>query len=369
MSIKINSTRVIQLFAGTCLLMMVACSTDKKKETKANIDTAIAVSVATPSSGQQQSLDVSGQIEAAKSANISTRVMGYITKLNVKIGDHVDKGQLLATISNDDILAKRAQADAMIAQAEVALKNAKKDYDRFTSLYKEQSASAKELDNVTLQYSAARSGLETAKQMRNEANAMLSYTTLTAPFSGIVTQKTADAGSMATPGMPILTIEQRGSYQISASVPENLISQIQPDATAMITISAINKTLKGTITQINQSSQFTGGQYIIKISIPENEKAGLYAGMYANVSIPVKQAFAAKTRGDEVMVPLSSIENKDELTGLYTVGNNNTALLRWVRLGKVYGDKVEVLSGLAMNEQFIVSADGKLFNGAAVKIK
>lgn len=369
MSITITPNRIIQLFAGVCVLVITACSSNEKKENKAGADTAIVVTVATPSSDQQQSLNISGQIEAGQSANISTRVMGYITKMNVKVGDHVGKGQLLAAISNDDILAKRAQADAMIAEATAALKNAQKDYDRFTSLYQQQSASAKELDNVTLQYSSAKSRLEEAKQMRNEVNATLNYTSLTAPFSGIVTQKTADAGSMANPGMPLLTIEQSGSYQVSASVPENSINQIQQGATAVVTISAINKTIKGTIGQINQSSQFTGGQYIIKVSIPDNEKNGLYAGMYANVAIPVKQVVKNKAGDDQVMVPLSCIEHKDQLTGLYTIGNNNTALLRWVRLGKTEGNQVEVLSGLAPDEQFILSADGRLFNGVSVKIK
>ena len=81
--------------------------------------------------------------------------MGIITTLKVKVGDHVSKGQVLATISNQDILAKRAQADAIIMQAQATLTSAQKDYDRFTILYKQQSATAKELDNVTLQYNSA----------------------------------------------------------------------------------------------------------------------------------------------------------------------------------------------------------------------
>ncbi len=368
MSITNTFIRTIKIFAGIGLLAISACSSNVKQENQAAMDTAIAVTIAIPSSGQQEGLNVSGQIESAQSANISTRVMGYITKLNVKVGDRVSKGQLLATISNDDILAKRAQADAMISEAEVAAKNAQKDYDRFSVLYKQQSASAKELDNVTQQYSSAKSRLEQAKQMRNEINATLSYTNLTAPFAGTVTQKLMDAGSMANPGMTILTIEQSGSYQVSASVPETMISQVHEGANPIITLNAINKVIKGNITQVNQSSQFSGGQYLIKISIPDGEKQGLFAGMYANVSIPVKQTTANKTGEDQVMVPINAIEHKDQLTGIYTVGNNNTALLRWVRLGKVEGGQVEVLSGLAPHEQFIVSADGRLFNGAAVKI-
>jgi len=366
----IYSKMTTRFFIGIGILLFTACSSKEKKETPAvNTGTAIVVTVATPSAMEQDDLNISGQIESIQTANISTRVMGFITKLNVKVGDHVSKGQLLATISNDDILAKRAQTDAMINEAEAALKSAEKDQERFSNLYKQQSASAKELDNVTLQYNSAKSRVEAAKQMRNEVNAMLSYTNLTAPFSGIVTQKLVDAGSMANPGMPILTIEQSGVFQVSASVPENNINEIHQGMEVTINIKAINKTIKGTVTQINQSSQFTGGQYIVKISIPENKKSDLYAGMYANVFIPIKRSATIKTNGDAVVVPVSCIENKDQLTGLYTVGSNNTALLRWVRLGKTYGDKVEVLSGLENNEQFIVSADGKLFNGAVIKIK
>ncbi|HTI58720.1 efflux RND transporter periplasmic adaptor subunit [Mucilaginibacter sp.] len=360
---------IITLIAGAGALVLGSCSSNKNESATLNNGPAIVVTVSTPSSGEQDNINVSGQIEASQSAGISTRVMGYITKLNVKVGDHVNKGQLLATISNDDILAKRAQADAMIAQAEAAYSNAKKDYERFSTLYKQQSASAKELENVTLQYTAAKSGLETAKQMRNEANAALNYTNLTAPFDGIVTQKAADAGNMASPGMPILTIERAGSYQVRASVPESSIGQIKQGKTATVFVKAIGKTISGKITEVSQSSQFSGGQYLIRVSIPDSEKAGLYGGMYADVSIPVKSSAKDKTTGDEVMVPLGCIEKKDDLTGLYTISENNTALLRWVRLGKVYGNKVEVLSGLAKDEKFIESAESKLFNGEPVKIK
>lgn len=365
----VSTKKTLQVFAGIGLLFLAACSSKDKKDPVANADTAIVVTVSTPSGDVQQGINVSGQIEASQTANISTRVMGYITMLKVKVGDHVNKGQLLATISNQDMLAKRGQTDAMIAEAQAAVSSAQKDYDRFTALYKQQSATAKELDNVTLQYNAARARMEGARQMRNEVNAQLGYTSLTAPFSGIVTQKLADAGSMASPGMPILTIEQSGSYQVSAAVPENSINQIKQGTEAIVTIKALDKTIKGTVTQINQSSQYTGGQYIIKVSIPDNEKKGLYAGMYANVAIEVKEVAAVKTAGNSVMVPVSSIEHKDQLTGLYTISSNNTALLRWVRLGKTYGNQVEVLSGLEKNETFVLTADGKLYNGVPVSIK
>lgn len=369
MSININLKKITLMGISIGVLILSACSSSQKKENNTIADSAILVSVASPSSDRTDDLMISGQVESAQSANISTRIMGYISKLDVNVGDHVNKGQLLATISNQDLLAKRAQADAMIAEAEAGFKSAQKDYQRYNNLYKEQSATPKELDNITLLLSSAKSRLEAAKQMRNEINASLGYTRLTAPFAGIVTQKLTDAGSMTSPGMPILTIEQNGSYQITAAVPELAISQVSRGSEAIITIAALNRTFRGKVIRISQSSQFTGGQYQIKVQIPDKEKKGLFSGMYANITIPLKKKTERSTVYNRIMVPLSAIEYKNQLTGLYTIGNHNRALLRWVRLGKTEGEQVEVLSGLAHNEQFILSADGKLFNGAIVKIK
>lgn len=364
-----TNVKKIGLVIGAGILVLGACTSKNQQNDNAAGGPAIAVTVASPFAAGDGGIDASGQVQSSQTANISTRVMGYITKMNVNIGDHVHKGQVLGTISNDDILAKRAQADAAITQAEIAAKNTQKDYDRFQVLYKQQSASAKEVDNVTMQYASAKSALETARQMRNEINAMLSYTALTAPFDGVVTQRTADAGSMASPGMPLFTVERAGSFQVVASVPENSISQLKQGQKAVISINAINKTINGSIVEINTSSQATGGQFVVKINIPEYEKAGLYSGMYANVSIPITAQPSTHEGINTILIPISAVEQRDELTGLYTVSANNTALLRWVRLGKAHGDKVEVLSGLGKDERYIVSADGKLYNGEPVTIK
>lgn len=343
------------------------CSADPQKDTGKSLP-PVMVTVASPAGRGENTLQLSGQVEASQSAAISTRVMGYITMLKVNTGDQVQKGQLLAVISSEDILAKRAQAEARIAEAETGFNNAQKDLDRFTELYRQQSASVKEMDNVRMQYSSAKAGLDAARQMRNEISALLAYTRLTAPFAGTVTRKNADAGSMATPGMPILVIEQKSALQVSAAVPETEISQVRTGQKARVSIRSAGKTFTGAIAQLNPSSQFTGSQYTIKISIPENEKKDLYAGMYADIALPL---LYRETTGNPagILVPAASIQHTNQLTGLYTIGSNNTALLRWVRLGKTYGDQVEVLSGLSAGETFITSAEGRLYNGAPVAIR
>lgn len=343
-----------------------ACKTDtiKKKEID---EKPIAVTLSTVAAGTQREILASGIVEAIQTANISTRVMGRITNIYVKTGDKVNKGQLLARVSDEDLRAKRAQTDAMIAEAEGALVSAQKDYDRFNNLYSEQSATAKELDNATLQFSSAKARVAAARQMRTEINANLSYSSLIAPFTGVVTQKLAEAGDLANPGMSLLTVEQNGILQVSASIAESDIGRVHVGDLVKVRIKSNAITFKGKVIQVNPSSQFTGGQYIIKISIPDTEKNDIYAGMYASVSIPVTES--VQSNEETILVPTSAIVDRNELKGIYTVSVDNRAMLRWIRLGKIFGDKVEVISGLAIDEMIVNSSESRLYNGAQVIIK
>ncbi len=363
----IRSAVTAILLAGSAILS--GCSGNSTGIKQETTDSPLVVQTAIPASSNfSDGIHASGQVEAIQSANIATRVMGYITKIYVNIGDRVSQGQLLFSINSSDLLAKRAQAEAMIAQADAQLQSSEKDFNRFTALYGQQSASAKELDNATLQYHSAQANAEAARQMLKQVTAELAYTNVKAPFGGVVTQKMLDAGSLATPGTPVLTLEQNKGLQVSASVDESQISNLKEGADALLTIRSAGKSFAGKVTQISQSSQGSGGQYLIKISIPDTQQQNVYAGMYVTVTIPQtdKTPLPADLGEQPVLVPVSSIIRRDQLTGLYTLGSNHTALLRWVRLGKTYGDQVEVLSGLGKAEAFIVQASGRLYNGAPV---
>jgi RND family efflux transporter MFP subunit len=350
------------------LLLVTGCSSHKKEKDK-QAEPSISVTIAKPEIHAINGITASGTIGAERTAQISTRVMGYITKIHVKVGDRVQKGQLLVTVSDQDIRAKKAQVEANVKSAEAALKVAEKDHDRFTTLFQQESASAKELENVNLQYDAARSTAEAARQTLNEVNAMLAYTQIVSPFSGTVTRQIADEGSMANPGMPILTVEQDGQLEVLASISESEISQASLGAPAEVTVKSVNRTFKGEVIEISRSSQFSGGQYLVKISIPEQVKGGLFAGMYTTVFIPTAGVDKTVENISSVWVPEKSLIRHEQLTGLYTVSENNTAALRWVRTGKTDGARVEIVAGLAGNEPFIVAAESKLYNGAPVQIK
>jgi RND family efflux transporter MFP subunit len=355
------------------LLLLAECSDGPLPEAGANKGSAVAVTISKPSAAKADGVSASGQVEALQTAAISTRVMGTITRIYVKVGDKVNKGQLLATIGNEDLAAKRGQVDAQIAGAKADVVNARKDLDRFTTLFSRQSATASELDNATLRYNAAKSRFDAAQEMRKEIEASMAYTRLSAPFPGVVTQKLADEGSLAGPGMPLLMVEQNNVLQVSASVAESDITRIKPGDKAALEIKSTGSKASGFITQVSASSAATGGQYLVKISLPADAQKSLYAGMYVNVFISGSAPAAgekgqASAPGNEaILVPVSALVQNDQLTGLYTVSSAHTALLRWVRTGKTVGDQIEILSGLGPDEPFIAGAAGKLYNGAPVK--
>lgn len=342
--------------------VLFSCSS---KDNKDKVSDPVLVSVYSPSQMDDESFSLSGEIVAKQTANISTRMMGYINKIYVKPGDRVSQGQLLVSISNEDILAKKSQVQAMINEAEAATKNAQRDYERFKTLHQQNSVSDKELENVSLQNTSMQSKLEMARQQMNEVDAMLAYTNIRAPFSGVITQKMADEGSMANPGMPILVMEQNSELQVVASVPENYIGNVKVGDVTQITFKSIATTVEGKIIELSPSAYRSGGQYAMKIAIDTKENKNIHAGMYVNIRIP---NISGQSKTNKVMLYSSSIVFRDQLTGVYVVNDENEASLRWIRLGNTLGNQVEVLSGLKGDEKIILDAKGKLYNGVKVSV-
>jgi len=348
------------------LIVLVSCN--KEKKDAVTTEPAIAVKVSGISANNSSPfITASGKIEAENSANLSTRMMGYVTKVHVKVGQKVGAGQLLVSINNTDLQAKKAQVDASILQATAGYNNAKKDYDRFVNLFKQQSASQKELDDITARYEMAKAGLEGVKQMRNEVMAQFSYSNITAPFSGTVTNTFVKEGDMANPGMPLVSVEGASRLQVTAMVSENDIASIKKGMPVTVLVKSSNANLTGKVSEVSLSATNTGGQYLVKVNLDKTDSSVL-SGMFVNVQFPIENKKPA-AQNDSVLIPQSALVKQGQLTGIYTIGTGNVAILRWLRIGKNFGNQVEVLSGLSSNEQYIVSADGKLYNGALVSIQ
>jgi RND family efflux transporter MFP subunit len=354
----------LNIIAIATLLFITSCGNDSPKLND-NRET-VSVTVNTPISQEGSFLTASGKIEAVQNANLSTRMMGFVNNTYVKVGQKVTKGQLLVSINSADINAQKAQTNASITEATAAYKNAEKDYNRFKALFTDNSASQKEMDDMTANYEMAKARLEAANQMKNQVNAQLSYSNITAPFSGVITGKFINKGDMANPGMPLISMETPGKFQVMAMVPESEITKIKTGSNANVVIKSSNQMVTGVVSEVSSSAKNTGGQYLVKVILNSTD-AKLLSGMFTSVQFPLEKNTKAEL--GKILIPEKALVKQGQLMGIYTIGNENTALLRWLRIGKKFGENVEVLSGLNVDEQYIATSNGKLFNGAKVSIK
>ena len=359
MKTQINTIAFILAF-----VLLGSCS-DKATETKAENVTPILVTVATVTAQEGQgAITASGKVEAVQSANISTRIMGHVEAIAVTMGQKVAKGQLLAKVGNADVTAKLAQVEAQVAVAAAGFANAEKDYERYQALVASNSASKKEWDDISTQYQMAKAQLAAAKEMKNGVNAQFAYANLRAPFAGVITNKFIKAGDIAQPGRPLFEIEAPGAFQVLVSVPESQINHFDKSKEVTLSVKSLGTSLKGKVMAVSTSAKNTGGQYLVKVSI-EDPVEGLKSGMFVNAHFKSTQAVSE----NKVYVPAEAIITKGQLSGLYVIGSDNSALLRWLRVGKEINGQVEVLSGLATDESYVVIAEGKLYNGVKVSIQ
>jgi RND family efflux transporter MFP subunit len=346
------------------LLTIVSCKESVKENTTIK-EEVIQVKVDTIKPNATPSFTAtSGKIVAVNSANISTRIMGYVKKVHVKTGDKVVKGQLLIEVNDSDLQAKKQQVKSRIIQANTTFINSKKDYQRYQQLFKENSASQKELDNITSQFEISKANVSAAKEMFNEVESQIKYFKITAPFNGVVVNKFIEEGNMTTPGVVLISIEDVSKTKVETMVTENQITTIKKGAEVIVSVGAIDEVFKGKVAEISTSSINTGGQFLVTVLLNKSNSKVL-SGMFSTVR------FYANKKGiqNTVMIPEKAIIKRGQLSGIYTISNSNTAILRWLRLGKKQGKNIEVLSGLTQGETYITSSEGKLFNGAKVSIQ
>jgi RND family efflux transporter MFP subunit len=346
------------------LILISSCENNQKK--LATTPT-VQVTLNTPILRNGNFITASGKVETVQNANLSTRIMGFVDQVYVKVGQKVSKGQLLLSINSTDITAKKAQVNASITEATAAFNNAKKDFDRYTALYKAKSVSPKEMDDITTNYKMAKARLDAAIQMKNQINSQLSYANITAPFSGVITGKYINKGDMANPGIPLISLETPEKYQVITLIPESDITAITPKEKVKVLIKSTKEVINGTVTEISTSATNTSGQYMVKILL-DKSASQILSGMFTSVQFPVK-SMNSKNTSNTILISKKALIHKGQLTGVYTVTENNIALLRWLRIGKTFNENVEVLSGLNSSENYVISSNGKLFNGAKVTIQ
>lgn len=311
----------------------------------------------------------SATVKSKTNSVVASMLTGKVTSLAVQEGDSVKAGQLLLTIDARDLSQKASGASAGIRAAQMAAssaaqnaKMAARTYQRYKNLYDEKVITKQEFDQYTtqknvaqLQYQQAQAGVQQARAGLGEVKVFQSYARVTAPVSGIVTQRNIDLGSTAIQGQPILTIEAPGDAELIANIDESYLDKVKEGEDVSLEING--KTIKRKITKVVKHIDPTTRTFKVKIDI-----TSLAGGQFAKINIPV-------AKKDAITVPNSAIVEKGELTGVYTVDSENVISYILIRTGKTYDDKVEVLSGLSDGDKIITVGVEKAIDGGKINAK
>ncbi len=346
-----------------------------------------------------------GTVRAKNSSIVSAQVMGSIVAIKVREGDTVHAGQVLVEIDSREARIQTQKSAAGLVETQGALDEVDRNikvaesshaaalanrqlanttFLRYQKLLERQSVSPQEFDEVRARRDVADAEAERAQRMLQslaarreqvlariaQAKADLagsrvysSHTRITAPISGIVVSKQADAGNMAVPGAPLLTIESGADYRLEAAVEESQINKIRLRDQVRLQLEAIDtQELAGLVVEIVPASDPASRTYLVRISIPvpAGNQQIVRSGLYGKARFIIGQTQA-------ITIPKQALVLNGQLTSVFVVDSSGVAHMRLVRTGKTYGERLEVLSGLTEGEQIVVDALPAIKDGTRVR--
>ncbi len=306
----------------------------------------------------------SGTLEGIHRATLSTKLMGRITSMPFDIGTPVRQGQIILTVGNNDIAAKREQVKAQRLEAQAAFQNAERQYERMKNLVATQSASKKEMDDVETMYRMASAKVKAVDEMEKEIDDVLGYSELRSPLNGFIVGKMVQQGDLASPGMPLVTVEDVSILVVVVKVPESEIYLFGQGDTVRAHIDAVHGEVAGVVTQINASGDAASRQFDVKVrlsQLPKQTAAQIRSGMYARITLE-------KGTAPRLTIPREALVEHGQLEGLFVLSDKGTARLRWIRTGKSTGSNVEILSGLRVGETVLLPASEPYEDGQPVEV-
>ena len=312
-------------------LVGIACAPAESVDREAAVAVLDVPAVQVDTAGTAGVHRAAGTVRSARRAELSTRLVGRVESVRVRAGDRVRTGQLLLTV-------ERASLSAAERQAASSLELATANLRRVERLYADSAAPLVQLE-------AARNALAQAEGQARAVRADLSYADLRAPFDGTVASRLVDPGDNASPGLPLLVIEDRGAREIVVTVPDELRHWLQPGRDLAVEIGAGRRRITARILAVVIGADPRSPTVELRLSGP----ADLAPGLAAVAEIPIEEHSV-------LLVPAGALVQRGQLDGVFLFAPDSTLRLRWVRLGRRRGDSVEVVSGLQPGD--LVALDG-----------
>jgi RND family efflux transporter MFP subunit len=375
MSHKIYAIKVFYVLIMALSGVLAGCTNERRAvsappETVSNVSVIVAQKTMVP-----DWLEAVGTVRATQTSQVSSQVMGNIVEIRAREGDRVQAGQVLAILDDAQSRSATDQAVAAVTAAEKELSATDSDFalagatlKRYQQLYEKKSVSPQEFDEVKARYQSAEARRDMARAGQSQANAgltqartSLGYTRLRAPFVGVVTEKKGDAGMLASPGMPLFTIEDTRSYRLEVTVDESEFRPVRIGQVSPVTIDALGIVpLSGKVVQIVPAADPASRSFLVKIEWPAD--ARLRSGLFGRARLPRGERSA-------LLIPRTSLVERGQLQGIYVLDANQIAGLRYVTLGKSAGEQMEVLSGLQDGEKIVAAPGDRELGGKRIALR
>ncbi len=376
---------------------------------------AIPVEVAaTQTKTLVDSVSAGGSVEAVQEVTVTAKIPGRVAAVRVKEGARVTAGQVLIRLEDRELLAQVQQAEGNLAaaqarlrllelgarpqervQVEQAVAQARANYEtaaesltRMQTLFDSGAVSKAQLDAARLQYDVARAQYESAQQQQSvvqtgarpeelemaraqviQAQAATTFArlqaanaTITSPMSGTVTARSVEPGSLASPGMPLMTVAQVDTVYVVLDVSETDLSRVKVGQIVTVRADAYpDTTFRGLVREIGQAADSRTRTFKVKVGV-ENRGHELKPGMFARAEI------TAGLRENALVIPRDAVVTENGRTVVFVVADGK-ARARQIELGMVSGPVVEVRSGLEAGESVVVAGQTDLTDGDAVTVR
>lgn len=326
-------------------LLLAGCGHKTEPSETSSLPPATVRVQTTESKTRVATEDVVGTVRAKLRSVIEAKVSGKIDQMLVVPGQKVKQGELLASVEAREVQARLDQALAVRQQTE-------SDMKRFASLLEQKILSQSE-------YDAAQSKFRVADAAAKEAEAMLGYTKVIAPFAGVITRKHADVGDLAAPGKPLLELEDSTTLRLEADVPEAVVGKLALGDKLPVRIAALESELEGVVSEISPAADPGSRTFLVKLDLPGTPN--LRAGQFGRVAMPVGETSALR-------IPASAVLVRGQMEMVF-VARDGKSQLRLVKTGKRIGNEVELVSGVEPGEKLVIENVAMLADGQLLTIK
>lgn len=338
----------LALPAVLAVLLLAACSdneqSDRALPARPALETVTLEAVATT---REQVWD--GVVEAIEHTTLAAQTSARVDAMLVDVGDRVKKGDVLMRLTDIEQRSGQRSAQAGVEAARAEHSDAAAEFERTEKMYERGLTSSASLDAASARFNAAVAMLAAAEAALESAGQQAEYTTVTAPFDGVITERFVEPGQAVQSGppapQPLLAMLAPDALRVEVTVPQSAAGAIRRSGRAVV-FDRDGRRIEAAALTVFPRGDAQTHSFRVRVALPEGVE-DLYPGMTVKVGFEMKQE-------RRLMVPESAVMRRGELSGVYVMNDDGTLLLRQIRRGRTSGGEMEVLAGLREHDRVVL---------------